>query len=634
MSKRDATRGIPRENIKCYVLETPHDIYKHVARKIANLIETKQSLGEKTVLVLPTGSTPVGVYQELIRLHREESLDFSQVITFNLDEYYPIHHNALQSYHRFMHENFFDHVNIPPKNIHIPDGELPRDKIAEFCRSYESKISEFGGIDLSLLGIGRDGHIGFNEPGSRRDSRTRLVVLDEVTMNDAASEFFGKENVKTEAITMGVQTILSAREVLLLATGENKSHIVQQTVENGVTSDRPASFLQEHAHASFYVDRAAADYLARIQMPWVQTTTCRWDKELAKKAVIYLSKAVGKPILELDVKDFQSHYLHDLVDVYDGNTDELCRRVFSDINDRIRIASPILSHRKVLVFSPHPDDDVICMGGTLRQLYQAGCDITVAYMTNGSVSVHDYDVKRHVRFTRMCARQLFGENVDVDVDQISDSEKEVFRLLDTKEPGSADPEVVQTLKGRIRYAEAIAAIEVFGLDASAAKFLDLPFYQTGKVKKNPLSQADIDIVYDLISQVEPEHIFVAGDLTDPHGTHRMCYHAVRAALDKLHNGEPLKEPNIWLYRGAWQEWPIESIDCFVPLTRKEMDEKIMSIFKHQSQKDRAAFPGNDSREFWQRARDRNVKTANQLKQLGLPSFYSVEAFVRCCEMPF
>lgn len=626
------------ERVPVLIFEDGSQIAGEVANKIRELIVAKGKEGKRAVFGLPTGSTPIGVYQELIRLHREEGLDFSNVVTFNIDEYFPMHPDSLQSYHRFMHENFLQHVNIPPDQIHIPNGNLRPEVVDDHCLEYERLIEEEGGIDLLLLGIGRSGHIGFNEPGSGREDRTRLIVLDEITRKDAASDFFEEKYVPREAITMGVGTILEAREVILLATGEHKARIIKRAVEEELNDSVTATYLQSHDNTHFYLDRAAAGELTRQKKPWM-VKHVDWTDQLAKRAVIWLSKKVGKAILRLEESDFHRNHLHELVHAY-GNVDELCRTIFEDLRKRVIYRDDLPKNKRVILFSPHPDDDVISMGGMLGKLVENNNEVIVAYMTNGSVAVFDQDVRRHLRFIEMTYPVLSdSENFEVLQGQI----KRVFESLDRKKPAEVDIDEVQDIKAYIRYTEAIAGIEVMGLKADSARFLDLPFYKTGQVKKNPIGDDDVQIILDLFNEFVPDHLFVAGDLSDPHGTHRMCYTAIKLALERynaeLHlnedqGSETAPQPLVWLYRGAWQEWEIDQADVFLPLSKANLDTKIEAIFKHESQKDRALFPGAyDEREFWQRARDRNRDTAEALDDLGLPECYAAEAFVTVYEMP-
>ncbi len=643
------TMGTQLERVPVMIFEEPSQLGHQVARRIANLIEEGHSVGKNVVLGLPTGSTPIGVYQELIKMHREEGLDLSNVIAFILDEYYPIDPKSLQSYHRFMRENLFDHVNIPEANIFIPRGDIPPEDVETYCLTFEHQIEKFGGLDLLLLGIGRSGHIGFNEPGSGPETRTRLIVLDEITRKDAASDFFGEENVPRQAITMGVGTILDAREIILMATGEHKAPVVRRAVEETPNKAVTATYLQNHRNAAFYIDRAAALHLTREATPWL-VKPVNWTPEISKRAVIWLSEKLGKAIMTLDQSDFYRHHLHSLVYQYD-NVDELCRQVFEDLRRRIVYRDQLIKNKKIILFSPHPDDDVISMGGMLDKLVQNGNDVTVAYMTNGSVAVFDADVRRSLRFVDMSTKQLGIAGKDEDGFQ--KRKRKIFDFLLRKKPGEIDSPEVQAIKAHIRYAEAIAGIEVMGLGAEAARFLDMPFYHTGTVQKAPVGPADVKVVLDLLNELKPDHVFVAGDLSDPHGTHRMCYVAIRDALRRYNetpgqttNGKPDKKaeskkaaaaenqkpiderPLVWLYRGAWQEWEIHNADVFLPMSKNDLQRKVEAIFKHESQKDRAMFPGaSDPREFWERARDRNTSTAKALNALGLPEFFAAEAFV-------
>jgi glucosamine-6-phosphate deaminase len=661
-----ARAGTELERVPVLIFDDPGQMSVQVAHRVRALIEAKQAVGEHVVLGLPTGSTPIGVYHVLVRMHREEGLDFSNVVTFNIDEYYPMEPDSLQSYHRFMWENFFDHVNIAPENVHIPEGDIPYEEVESHAAEYERKIVKAGGIDLLMLGIGRSGHIGFNEPGSKPDDRTRLIVLDEITRKDAASDFFEEKHVPREAITMGVGTILDAREIILMATGEHKAAIVKRAVEEAPSPDVSATYLQLHPNATCYVDRAAASELTREKTPWL-VKHVKWDEALAKRAVIWLSRKTGVPILQLEAADFHRNHLHELVHSF-GDADELCRTVFEDLRQRVLYRQKLPRKKRVIVFSPHPDDDVISMGGMLTKLVENGNDVTVAYMTNGSVAVFDQDVRRHLRFVEMTYRLLANGAVATSVleaatssgaapagDDILGKIGTILRALEKKKPGEVDLEEVQRIKAFIRYTEAINALEVVGMGPQHARFLDMPFYKTGRVKKDPIGEEDVRIVLDFFREAEPQHIFVAGDLSDPHGTHRMCYFAIAQALERYNaelgttgeaapakksngrskrNGQPERGPLVWLYRGAWQEWEIDRADIFLPISKTELDLKIEAIFKHESQKDRALFPGAyDDREFWQRARDRNRATARELDDLGLPACYAVEAFVTCYDMP-
>ncbi len=614
------------EKIPTVISDDPDALSVRVADRIEALMQANQALGRRTVLGLATGSTPIGVYRELIRRHRERGLSFANVVTFNLDEYWPMAPDSIHSYHRFMWENFFSHIDIPAAQVHIPPGVVDRHDAAKACDAYEAAIVAAGGIDFQLLGIGKTGHIGFNEPGSGRDSRTRLVTLDAVTRKDASADFFGAENVPREAITMGVATILEAKEIAILATGEHKSGIVRRAVEGAIDLEVAATFLQDHPHTTFFLDSAAAVDLTRIATPWL-VDEVTWDESLAVRAVVWLAQTVGKAILKLTQHDYAEHRLSSLVAVY-GSPGEINGFVFNSLGARIRGKSKLHRHRRVICFSPHPDDDVISMGGILRKLVENQNSIAVAYMTSGNIAVFDHDVRRHLDFlVRMGARTsdatapatLRGEDV-------RDFAFRLFGDLGAKKPGDVDVPAVQDIKRIIRESEAVSGLEVVGLTRDNARFLDLPFYQTGKVRKDPIGPADVRIVRDLLEEVHPEVVFVAGDLSDPHGTHRMCKEAIDAALAEyvaLGNARP----EVWLYRGAWQEWPVTEATVLVPLSQEELRLKIQAIFKHQSQKDSAPFPGQDDREFWQRVQDRNTETASQLNRLGLAEYFAMEAYV-------
>ena len=611
-----------------------------VARRIADLIRDKAKQGQRAVLGLATGSTPTGVYEELIRLHRDERLSFVNVVTFNLDEYWPMSPTALQSYRRFMAEYLFDHVDIDPKNVNIPDGAAPQDRIAAHCEDYERRIRAAGGIDLQLLGVGRTGHIGFNEPGSPRDSRTRLITLDKVTRMDAASDFFGEWNVPRRAITMGVGTILEARSVVLLAMGESKAKVIRQAVEGEVTSAVAASFLQSHGDAEFVLDPAAAGELTQVKTSWLvgplAAQGLSWDAALIRRAVIWLAGKVGKPILKLVGEDYNEHGLQELLSergaAYDVNLS-----VFRDLQNTItgwpggkpgRLRADGAADtfpKRVVVFSPHPDDDVISMGGTLIRLCEQGHEVHVAYQTSGNIAVFDEEAVRHADFvTEFCrAFEIFGQK---DVGRI---EKAVEGFIHTKKAGEVDAPELQRIKALIRRTEARAAARYSGVRPEHTHFLDMPFYETGRVRKKPLGEADIKIVMDLLERVQPQQIYAAGDLSDPHGTHRVCLAAVIAAVQRLATAAWMTSCEVWLYRGAWQEWEPDRIEMAVPLAPDEVQRKRLAIFKHQSQKDRALFPGPwDTREFWERAEDRNRQTAELYDQLGLPEYQAIEAFVR------
>jgi glucosamine-6-phosphate deaminase len=559
----------------------------------------------------------VGIYRELIRRHRAGQVDFSKVVTFNLDEYYPMSPDSPHSYHRFMRENLFDEVGLPPERTHVPDGTVSRDELPRYCEAYERAIRDAGGIDFQLLGVGKTGHIGFNEPGSPVDSRTRVVTLDTLTRKDAAADFFGESNVPREAITMGVATILEAREIALIATGEHKAEIVRRAVEGPVSAEVAATYLQRHPNATVYLDLAAAAALTRVSTPWVLEDV-DWTPLMTERAVVWLSQRTDKAILKLTARDYADNQLSPLLSRY-GAPGPVNGLVFNRLGEKIRGRSKLPRGRRVVVFSPHPDDDVISMGGLLRKLVLNENIVTVAYMTSGNIAVFDHDVRRHLDFVERAAPVL-GQ----DPAAVRGVRQRIERALAEKQIGQEDPAEALALKRHIRESEAVAALESVGLPASAARFLDLPFYQTGRVRKLPVGDEDVRIVSALFRDRRPELVFVAGDLSDPHGTHRLCQQAVEMALERT----PGARPEVWLYRGAWQEWSLTEADVLVPLAQDELRAKILAIFKHQSQKDVPPFPGgHDDREFWQRVEARNLETAAQANRLGLAEYYAMEAYV-------
>ncbi len=610
------------EQIPTLIFEFDKDAAVAVAERIAEIIREKNTLGAPAVLGLATGHTPINVYRELIRLHKEKGLDFSQVITFNLDEYWPIDHSAMQSYHTWMHEHFFKHVNIPAENIHIPSGEWPENEIKARCREYEEQIISAGGIDFQILGIGRSGHIGFNEPGSRRDSRTRRVILDIKTRMDAASDFFGEENVPEMAITMGVGTILEAREICLMAFGEKKAEIIRRAVEDPVSPSVAASFLQEHPHTTIYLDRAASQKLTRMATPW-ELGPCAWDDELHRRAVIYLALKLNKPILKLTDDDYLENSLLGLIRSR-GGAYNVNLFVFRHLMNTITGWPGGKSKKKrVLIFSPHPDDDVICMGGSMIRLVEQGHETHVAYMVSGYISVFDHTVSRHADFVREF-NNIFG----LTPEHTAAVEEHIDRFLRNKKPGEADSPEIRKIKSLIRKTEAVAAAKYCGLPEENIHFLDMPFYDTGQIEKHNIGSEDIATVRKIIETVQPDMIFAAGDITDPHGTHRQCLDAIMAAHAEYKN-ERNQSPEVWFYRGAWQEWAPNEINMAVPLSPDELLRKRNAIFRHESQKDRAMFPGpSDTREFWKRAEDRNIATAEIYDILGLPEYHAIEAFAK------
>lgn len=627
------------ERIPTKLFNTAIEGSLYVANSIAALIESRNKESKPTVLGLATGSTPTQVYDELVRKHKEEGLSFERVITFNLDEYYPMSPDAHQSYVHFMHEYLFNHIDIKPENIHIPDGTLKKDEITKFCEQYEAKIAQAGGLDIQILGIGRTGHIGFNEPGSTIESKTRLITLDRLTMLDAASGFFDIENVPRRAITMGVGTIMQAKKIFMMAWGEGKATIIRETVEGAINTSIPATFLQQHSQTEVILDTAAAAELTRIKTPWL-AGPIKWNNFLIKKAVIWLSLKLSKPILKLTEEDYREYGMNDIL-MEIGTAYNVNIRVFNQIqhtitgwpggkpnaDDTYRPERKNPFPKKALIFSPHPDDDVISMGGTFIRLVDQGHKVHVAYQTSGNIAVFDDDAVRFADFV-----SDYHDAFNIDDSQVDSIFSGIRSFLAEKNQAEPDSEEIKIIKGLIRRGEAKAACRYIGIPDENIHFLDLPFYETGKIRKKPIGPEDIAIVKRLIEEVKPHQIYAAGDLSDPHGTHRVCLEAIFQALRELKDKEWMKDCYIWLYRGAWQEWDIEDIEMAVPLSPEETDKKRRAIFKHQSQKDRPLFPGTDKREFWQRADDRTRSTADTYDKLGLAEYEAMEAFVRWKEL--
>ncbi|TAE36320.1 MAG: glucosamine-6-phosphate deaminase [Sphingobacteriales bacterium] len=608
----------------------------NVANRIAQLIISKQQKGEKAILGLATGATPVKVYAELVRLHKEEGLSFYNVVTFNLDEYFPMKATAKQSYVTFMYEHLFNHIDVPEKHIFIPDGTLKPDKVASFCLNYEQKITDFGGLDLQLLGIGRTGHIGFNEPGSAPNSGTRLVTLDDLTRRDASRDFGGKANVPTKAITMGIGTIFKAREIILMAWSQNKAAIIKKAVESELTGDVPATYLQLSDNVEFVLDEDAASNLTRFDTPWL-VKDCVWTNQLKKKAVIWLAQTVNKPILKLTEEHYNNHGMAQLA-VEQGPSSKINIDIFNQIqhtitgwpggkpnaDDSQRPERALPAHKKSLIFSPHPDDDVISMGGTFIRLVDQNHEVHVAYQTSGNTAVWDDDVLRYVEFAID-----FNKSEGLETTKLTDIYTNMRGFIVDKQPNQIDTPQIRNVKGFIRKSEAISGARYAGLPDTQIHFMELPFYETGKTKKNTVSAVDIQLTINLLQQIKPQQIFAAGDFADPHGTHIVCFNIIVAALQKLKQTETwVNDCWLWMYRGAWLEFPIHEIEMAVPLSPEEVIRKRSAIFKHQSQKDRPVFPGDDAREFWVRAEDRNRETAQIYDKLGLAEYEAMEAFAR------
>jgi len=608
-----------------------------VAARIAKLIRDKQSKGKKAVLGLATGVTPIGVYTELVRLHKEEGLSFQNVITFNLDEYFPMKPDAAQSYVTFMYENLFSHVDIDKANVHIPDGTLDKDDVVAFCLNYERQIEELGGLDLQILGIGRTGHIGFNEPGSAPNSGTRLVTLDDLTRSDAARDFGGKANVPTKAITMGIGTIFKAREIILMAWSKKKAPIIKKAVEGEMSGEVPATYLQLSDHVEFVLDEAAASELTRFDTPWL-VKDCSWeDNVLKKKAVIWLADTIGKPVLKLTEEDYNNHGMAQLAveqgPVYNINIDifnQIQHTITGwpggkpDADDSQRPERALPAKKRSIIFSPHPDDDVISMGGTFIRLVDQGHDVHVAYQTSGNTAVWDDDVLRYMEFAID-----FTNSIGEDPGHLKKLYEEMRAFFPQKQPNQIDTQEIRNVKGFIRKTEAISGARYAGLQDDHIHFMALPFYETGKTKKNAVGEEDILLTIELLQKVKPQQIFAAGDFADPNGTHLVCFNIILAALARLKGKEAwVDDCWLWMYRGAWHEFETYEIEMAVPLSPQEVIRKRNAIFKHQSQKDRPVFPGDDAREFWVRAEDRTRDTAQRYDRLGLAEYEAMEAFKR------
>jgi glucosamine-6-phosphate deaminase len=628
-------QAISFERIPTIIYADSEKASKAVAQEIASLIRSKAKENKPAVLGLATGSSPKKVYQELIRMHKDEGLSFKNVITFNLDEYYPMEPDAIQSYVRFMKEQLFDQVDIPVTNYHIPDGTLPIEKVPEFCKDYEDKIEKLGGLDFQLLGIGRNGHIGFNEPGSLINSKTRLMTLDISTKIDASVDFGGLAKVPKKAITMGIDKVMNAKRIVLLAWGEHKAESVAKAVEGPVTSETPASYIQQHTNASFILDETAASLLTRIKTPWV-VDSVTWDRTMIKKAVTHLSLMINKPVLKLTNKDYNENGLSDLLALY-GQAYDINIEVFNylqhtitgwpggkpNADDTHRPERAFPAKKKVIIFSPHPDDDIISMGGTFQRLHDQGHDVHVAYQTTGNIAVADDEALRFAEFVID-----FNEKFDSPNPKANKIYKEAVKFLKNKKDSEIDISAVREIKGIIRKGEAKNTCRFVGIKKENAHFLEMPFYETGTIRKNPIGQNDVQIIMDLIEEIQPHQIYAAGDLADPHGTHKVCLDAIFEAVKQLKHREYMKNCWIWLYKGAWAEWDIDQIEMAVPMSPDQVFKKRMGIFKHQSQKDGVVFQGDDSREFWQRAEERNRGTAQIYNDLGLAEYEAMEAFVR------
>jgi glucosamine-6-phosphate deaminase len=610
---------------------------RYVAGQIASLIREKQKEGKPCVLGLATGSTPKTMYAELVRLHKEEGLSFRNVITFNLDEYYPIDREAIQSYYSFMHRLLFNHVDINPENIHIPNGSIPKEEIKHHCARYEKMIEEAGGIDLQILGIGINGHIGFNEPGSGLYTKTRMVTLDNTTRLANAYEFSNISEVPRLAVTAGISTIMKSRKIILMAWGSSKAPVIKQAVEDDDNEHVPASLLQNHDDVTYVIDEVAAAELTRFKSPWL-TGECEWTPKLIKKAVVNMALKLGKPVLSLTTSDYNENGLSDLL-VEKGDAYEINLQVYYMLRDSItgwpggKPNTVIPAHpersqpypKKVVIFSPHPDDDIISMGGTFHRLHNQGHEVHVAYQTSGNIAVTDEFVTRFLDFA-----VGFEEIAGIDTEKSTRIYKDVKQFISNKNKNQSDNTEIRSIKGLIRRCEAKATCRYVGISEENIHFQNLPFYETGTVVKKPMGEEDVIQTMELLQKIKPHQVYCAGDFADPHGTHIVCFNVVLEALKRLKAaGEDwILDCWLWLYKGAWQEWNIEDIEMAVPMSPDQVLQKRFGIFIHQSQKDMVPFQGDDSREFWQRAEERNAATAKLYADLGLTHYAAMEAFVR------
>ena len=617
------------EKLHTVTFENSNEASILIAREICDLIKSKQQKKKNCVIGFATGSSPTKVYQEMIRIHNEESLSFYNVIAFNLDEYYPIEKNDNNSYHNFMNENLFDHIDIPKENINIPSGEISEKEIKNFCSSYEKKIDKNGGIDIQLLGIGRTGHIGFNEPGSHFNSITRLITLDHTTRFDASKSFNGIENVPSKALTMGIRTIFNSKRIIMMAWGIQKSHIVKKSVENNITSLIPTTYLQNHKNTTLVLDKECSSELTRFKTPWL-VGPCDWSDVMKRKAIVRLCEITEKSILKLTDEDYNKNGLSDLL-ALEGSSYELNIKMFNHFQNTIsgwpggkpnsddftRPERKNPNPKRVVIFSPHPDDDVISMGGTFDRLVSQGHEVHIAYQASGNVAVSDHDALKFIEVSS-----------DLFTDDSNSKIKSLIKELKNKKPDKIDSPEVRQLKGFIRKREAIAATRYIGIPDSNTHFMNLPFYETGRIKKNPPSKKDVLMTASLINKIKPHQIYAAGDLEDPHGTHKVCLDIVFEALESLKGEKFIKDCWLWLYRGAWLEWDIHEIDMAVPMSPAQVLRKRKAIFFHQTQKDGVMFQGQDLREFWVRAEERNNETAEKYKKMGLAEYAAIESFKR------
>ena len=624
------------EKIPAHIYATMDEGSMIVAKEIANDIRCKQAENENFVLVLPGGRSPHTLFQYLIQMHKDEKLSFKNVIVILLYEFYPLTNPTNSNLYQ-LQEAFLNHVDIPAENIFYPDGFMNKNNIFNFCRKYEETIKNLGGVDFMLLGIGMLGSIGLNGAGTSVSSRTNLTLMDNTSRKESAQLFSSIENVPAGVITMGLGTIMDAKKIVLISWGESKAAILKKAVEGHASDAIPASCLQHHPNVKVITDLSSAYDLTRISHPWL-VTKCDWDNKLIRRAIVWLCQLTGKPILKLTNNDYSENGLGELLALY-GSAYEVNIKIFNDIqhtitgwpggkknaddSNRPERAKPF--PKKVLVFSPHPDDDVISMGGTFRRLCEQSHEVHVAYQTSGNIAVADDEVIRYCEWLRdMCDRYAGNENT------IQAKAIEIIHYLHNikKEDGNPEHPDVLFMKGTIRREEARQASRYCGLKDENMHFLDLPFYETGLVKKKPLGDEDVEIIKKLLMNIRPNQMFVAGDLADPHGTHKVCLDAVLAAFDELKNEPWMQDCRVWMYRGAWDEWEMDHIEMAVPISPEQLRQKRIAILKHQSQAESAPFLGDDERLFWQRAEDRNRATAEMYNKLGLASYEAIEAFVQ------
>lgn len=616
------------EKIHSVTFDNARNASKLVAKEIVDSINSKKN--KPFILGLATGSSPIGVYKELVEYYKKGKVSFKNVFTFNLDEYYQLKKSHPQSYYTFMYNHLFSHIDIPKENINIPNGQTKSDQVLDYCKKYEEKINSLGGIDFQLLGIGRTAHIGFNEPGSNKNSVTRLIVLDPITREDASSEFNGINMVPEKAITMGISTIMKSKRIVLLAWGHKKSKIIAKTIEGQISSSAPATFLQNHDNISIILDQEASDELTKNKTPWV-VRECKWNDHLRKKAIIWLSNKTRKPLLKLTLRDYNENGLATLV-AEQGNLHDLNIWIFNEIqktitgwpggkpnhDDTYRPERAKPSKKRIIIFSPHPDDDVISMGGTFVRLIDQGHEVHVAYQTSGNIAVSNDEALKFIEVMNGVDEKY----------QKNSLYKKIKKQILLKKDGDPESKDVMHLKSLIRKSECIGAAKFLNLPEKNLHFLNLPFYETGFIKKNEPSEMDHKITTELIKQIKPHQIYAAGDLADPHGTHRICLDIIFKSIESIKNKKFMNDCWLWLYRGAWQEWNIEDIEMAIPMSPSQVIQKRNAILFHQSQKDKVMFQGNDKREFWLRAEERNKKTAKKYNKLGMAEYEAIEAFKR------